>query len=93
MRLDAARLKGCFGSWIPLWSCYLVNQSSNSERPEEPAALTAGFSFLAFTLPPHGSVSSPLILKTWNFFALKPFSGQIAHQRIEQGSLRGFRGA
>ena len=22
--------------------------------------------------------SSPLILKTWNFFALKPFSGQIA---------------
>ena len=43
MRLDAARLKGCFGSWIPLWSCYLVNQSANSERLEEPAALTAGF--------------------------------------------------
>ena len=43
MRLDAARLKGCFGSWIPLWSCYLVNQSANSERPEEPAVLTAGF--------------------------------------------------
>ena len=78
MRLDAARLKGCFGSWIPLWSCYPVKQSSNSARPERTRLPGRVFHFWRSLYRPMDRVSSPLILKTWNFFALKPFSGQIA---------------
>ena len=49
MRLDAAKLRECFGSWFLRRACYPVKQSANSERPEEPASRRV-FSFLAFTL-------------------------------------------
>ena len=68
MRLDAARLKGCFGSWIPLWSCYPVKQSSNLRDLKEPVLTDGFFHFWRSLYRPMDRVSSPLILKTWNFF-------------------------
>ena len=50
MRLDAAKLKGCFGSWFLRRACYPVKQSANSARPERTRLPGRVFSFLASTL-------------------------------------------
>ena len=79
MRLDAARLKGCFGSWIPLWSCYPVKQSSNSARPERTRLPGRVFHFWRSLYRPMDRVSSPLILKTWNFSPLSRSAARSPH--------------
>ena len=101
MRLDAARLKGCFGSWIPLWSCYPVKQSSNSARPERTRLPGRVFISGVHSTAPWISIQ-PLDPENVEFFALKPFSGQIApFSRSKKpprrpsrrgGSSRGHRG-
>ena len=50
MRLDAAKLKGCFGSWFLRRACYPVKQSANSARPERTRPARRVFSFLGSTL-------------------------------------------
>jgi len=76
MRLDAARLKGCFGSCFRQKLLPEVQGVPPPRASEEPASRRV-FSFLAFTLPPHGSGIQPLDPENVEFFALKPFSGQI----------------
>ena len=106
MRLDAARLKGCFGSCFRQKLLPEVPRCSTTKGFEEPASRRV-FRFWRSLYRPVDPGSSPLILKTWNFFALKPFSGQIApfsrskkppretvpKGRIEQrGATEGFGG-
>lgn len=76
----------------------------HQEIPKNPP-LGGFFRFWRSLYRPMDRVSSPLILKTWNFFALKPFSGQIApfsrskkpprrpsRRGGSSGGHRGFRG-
>ena len=76
MRLDAARLKGCFISCFRR-SCYQKSKVFRQGLPKNPH-LSAGFSFLRRSLRPVDPGSGPLDPENVEFFALKPFSGQIA---------------
>ena len=76
MRLDAARLKGCFGSCFRQKLLPEVQGVPPPRASEEPASRRV-FSFLAFTLPPHGSRIQPLDPENIEKSALGSFRGPI----------------
>ena len=77
MRLDAARLKECSVA-ASARSCYQKSKVFHHQGLPNNPPLGGFFRFWRSLYRPVDPGSSPLILKTWNFFALKPFSGQIA---------------
>ena len=103
MRLDAARLKGCFGSCFRQKLLPEVQGVPPPRASEEPASRRV-FRFWRSLYRPVDPGSSPLILKTWNFSPLSrsaarsPFSrSEAAAQtvpkgRIEQGATESFGG-
>ena len=78
MRLDAARLKGCFGSCFRLKLLPEV-QGVPPPRASNNPPLGGFFRFWRSLYRPVDPGSSPLILKTWNFSPLSRSAARSPH--------------